>query len=113
MQHAVAEYFQTPADYLSLNAFFEKKRDFLLRAMSGSRFRPLHSEGSYFQLYDYSAISNEPDTEFAKRLILEHGVATIPVSVFYSSHKQERMVRLCFAKKEETLERAAAILQKV
>lgn len=113
MQHAVAEYFETPSDYLELNSFFEKKRNFLLQAMSGSRFKPLHSEGSYFQLYDYSAISDEPDTEFAKRLILEHGVAAIPVSVFYSSHKQERVIRLCFAKKEETLERAAAILRKI
>jgi methionine aminotransferase len=81
--------------------------------MSGSRFKPLHSEGSYFQLYDYSAISDEPDTEFTKRLILEHGVATIPVSVFYSSHKQEKVIRLCFAKKEETLVKAAAILSKL
>ncbi|MCU0346607.1 MAG: methionine aminotransferase [Saprospiraceae bacterium] len=113
MQHAVAEYFETPSDYLELNGFFEKKRNFLLQAMSGSRFKPLHSEGSYFQLYDYSAISDEPDTEFAKQLILEHGVAAIPVSVFYSSHKQERVIRLCFAKKEETLERAAAILCKI
>jgi methionine aminotransferase len=113
MQHAVAEYFETPSDYLELNSFFEKKRNFLLQAMSGSRFKPLHSEGSYFQLYDYSAISDEPDTEFAKQLILEHGVAAIPVSVFYSSHKQERVIRLCFAKKEETLERAAAILCKI
>jgi methionine aminotransferase len=113
MQHAVAEYFQQPEDYLSLNGFFEKKRDLLLDAMSGSRFKPLHSEGSYFQLYDYSAISDEPDTDFAKRLILEHGVATIPVSVFYSSHKQEKIIRLCFAKKEETLTKAAAILSKL
>lgn len=113
MQHAVAEYFQTPDDYLTLNGFFEKKRDFLLEAMSNSRFKPLHSEGSYFQLYDYSAISDEPDTEFVKWLLLEHGVAAIPVSVFYSSHKQERVIRLCFAKKEETLEKAAALLSKI
>lgn len=113
MQHAVAEYFETSDDYLALNEFFEKKRDFLLGAMSNSRFKPLHSEGSYFQLYDYSAISDEPDTEFVKRLLLEHGVAAIPVSVFYSSHKQERVIRLCFAKKEETLAKAAAILSKI
>ncbi len=113
MQHAVAEYFQQPEDYLSLNGFFEKKRDLLLDAMSGSRFKPLPSEGSYFQLYDYSDISDEPDTDFAKRLILEHGVATIPVSVFYSSHKQEKVVRLCFAKKEDTIVKAAKILSKL
>jgi methionine aminotransferase len=113
MQHAVAEYFQTPDDYLALNDFFEKKRDFLLGAMSNSRFKPLHSEGSYFQLYDYSAISDEPDTDFVKRLILEHGVAAIPVSAFYSNHKQERIIRLCFAKKEETLEKAAGRLSKI
>lgn len=113
MQHAVAEYFEQPEQYLMLNDFFEKKRNFLLEAMSGSRFKPLHSEGSYFQLYDYSAISDEPDTEFVKRLVTEHGVAAIPISVFYSSHKQERVIRLCFAKKEDTLAKAAAILSKV
>ena len=113
MQHAVAEYFEQPEEYLALNDFFQKKRDFLLDAMSGSRFKPLHSEGSYFQLYDYSAISDEPDTEFVKRLITEHGVAAIPVSVFYSSHKQEQVIRLCFAKTAETLAKAAEILRKV
>lgn len=113
MQHAVAEYFEQPEDYLGLDSFFEKKRNFLLDAMSGSRFKPLHSEGSYFQLYDYSAISDEPDTDFVKRLVLEHGVAAIPVSVFYSNHKQERVIRLCFAKKEETLAKAAALLKKI
>ncbi|MBI1226353.1 MAG: aminotransferase class I/II-fold pyridoxal phosphate-dependent enzyme [Bacteroidetes bacterium] len=113
MQHAVAEYFETPDDYLALNDFFEKKRDFLLGAMSNSRFKPLHSEGSYFQLYDYSAISDEPDTEFVKRLLIEHKVAAIPVSAFYSNNKQERVIRLCFAKQEETLAKAAAILSKI
>jgi len=113
MQYAVAEYLEQPEEYLALNDFFEKKRDFLLDAMAGSRFKPLHSEGSYFQLYDYSAISDEPDTDFVKRLIMEHGVAAIPVSVFYSSHKNERVIRLCFAKKEETLAKAAALLSKI
>lgn len=113
MQHAVAEYFGQPKTYLGLNEFFEQKRNFLLDAMSSSRFKPLKSEGSYFQLYDYTAISNEPDTDFTKRLILEHGVAAIPVSVFYSNRKDERIIRLCFAKKEETLEKAAAILSKL
>ncbi|MBI5914810.1 MAG: aminotransferase class I/II-fold pyridoxal phosphate-dependent enzyme [Bacteroidetes bacterium] len=113
MQHAVAEFFEEPEEYLALNGFFEKKRDFLLSAMKGSRFRPIHSEGTYFQLFDYSAISDEADTEFVKRLITEHGVAAIPVSVFYSSRKNERVIRLCFAKTEETLAKAGELLKKI
>ena len=112
-QHAVAEYFQVPEHYLSLNAFFEKKRDKLLAEMEGSRFRPLKSEGTYFQLFDYSEISNESDTDFAKHMTTEHGVAAIPVSVFNSSRHNEHVIRLCFAKTDETLERAGELLRKI
>lgn len=113
MQHAVAAYFEDAAEYLSLNGFFEKKRDFLLSQLQGSRLKPIHSEGTYFQLFDYSAISDEPDTAFVKRLIVEHGVAAIPVSVFYTSHRDERLIRLCFAKTEETLASAAQRLRNI
>lgn len=113
MQHAVAEFFDDPAEYFALNDFFQKKRDFLLAAMENSRFKPIKSEGTYFQLFDYSGISNEPDKEFVKRLILEHGVATIPVSVFYSNSNNEKVIRLCFAKTEETLAKAGELLSKI
>ena len=113
MQHAAAEYFQMPEEYLGLNAFFQKKRDKLLAEMEGSRFKPLKSEGTYFQLFDYSEISEERDTVFAKRMTAEHGVAAIPVSVFNSSKQNEHVIRLCFAKKDETLERAGELLRKI
>jgi methionine aminotransferase len=113
MQHAVAEFFQNPEEYLGLNEFFQKKRDFFLSAMEGSRLKPLACEGTYFQLFDYSDISKESDIEFAKRLTVEHGVAAIPVSVFCSSGNDEKIIRLCFAKTEETLEKAGALLRKV
>lgn len=113
VQYAVAEYFRDPATYLGLNEFFQKKRDFLLEAMKGSRFKPLESQGTYFQLYDYSDISNEPDTEFVKRLTIDYGVAAIPVSVFNSSKQNDHIIRLCFAKNEETLARAGELLRKI
>jgi methionine transaminase len=93
MQHAVAEFFDDTDAYLELNDFFQKKRDFLLAAMDGSRFRPIKSEGTYFQLFDYSGISDERDTEFAKRMTTEFGVAAIPVSVFNSSHRWKKPER--------------------
>ena len=113
MQYAVADYLEDAGEYLALNALFEKKRDFLLSVMEGSRFKPIKSEGSYFQLFDYSAISDEPDTVFARRMTTEFGVAAIPVSVFYSSKRDDKVIRLCFAKKEETMERAGALLRKI
>ncbi len=113
VQHAVAEYFQTPEEYLQLNAFFQKKRDLFLSAIEGSAFRPIHSEGTYFQLLDYSAISGESDADFVKRLTIEHGVAAIPVSAFNSSGKDDKIIRLCFAKTEEVLKKAGALLSKI
>jgi methionine aminotransferase len=113
MQHAVAEYFEDPVHYLGLNLFFEKKRDKLLAEMEGSRFKPLKSMGTYFQLFDYSEISDERDTDFAKRMTTEYGVAAIPVSVFNSSKQNEHVIRLCFAKNDETLEQAGELLRKI
>ncbi|MCB0811461.1 MAG: aminotransferase class I/II-fold pyridoxal phosphate-dependent enzyme, partial [Flavobacteriales bacterium] len=84
MQHALADYLADAGTYLSLPGFYQQKRDFFLDALQGSRLRPLPCEGTYFCTFDYSAISQEPDTEFAKRMTREFGVAAIPVSVFYS-----------------------------
>jgi methionine aminotransferase len=113
VQYGIAEYLKDPDTYLSLPDFYQQKRDVFQKAMEGSRFRPIHCGGTYFQLFDYSAISNEPDTEFAKRITIEFGVATIPISVFYESKRQDQVIRVCFAKTEDLLLKAASCLKKV
>lgn len=111
MQYALADFLQSPEEYLVLNNFFQQKRDYLVKVMEGSRLRPLPSKGTYFQLFDYSQISDEADRDFAKRMTIEFGVAAIPVSVFYSSKRDDKVIRLCFAKKEETLQKAGELLR--
>jgi len=110
MQYALARFMENSAHHLDLPAFYQAKRDHLHRALQESRLRPLPCSGTYFQLFDYSAISREGDYEFAQRLTREHGVAVIPVSVFYGDRTDHKVVRVCFAKHEATLDRAAAIL---
>jgi methionine aminotransferase len=112
-QVALATYLQDPETYLSLGAFLQRKRDHFAGLMSATRFTPLPSYGSYFQLYRYDRISNESDKDFAIRITREYGVASIPVSAFYRSGKDDHVVRFCFAKKEETLEKAAERLTKI
>ncbi len=103
-QLAIAEYMADPSTYLQLPEFFEKKKNQLEQGMTKSRYRALDSQGSYFQLYDYSEISNALDTEFVKTMTIEHGVAAIPLSVFYTDPPaDQKLIRLCFGKKEETL----------
>ncbi len=113
VQYGIADFLDDPSSYLSLPSFYQQKRDFFGEMMMGSRLKPLSSEGTYFQLFDYSDISDESDTVFAKKLTTEHGVAAIPVSVFYSSGRQDKMIRLCFAKTEEVLEKAGILLKRV
>jgi methionine aminotransferase len=113
IQAALAEYLADPATYRGLEDFYQRKRDFFLELMQGSRFKPLQCTGTYFQLFDYSAVSDEPDLEFCKRLTKEFGVATIPVSSFFSSGKDEKVIRVCFAKTEDILTAAAIRLKEV
>ncbi len=113
VQFALAEFLQQENKYLKLGKFIAGKRDFFMEAMKATPFKPLPSYGSYFQLYSYDGISNEPEKEFAIRLIKEYGVATIPVSSFYQSKKENKVLRFCFAKKEETLAEAAKRLTDV
>jgi methionine aminotransferase len=113
LQHALAEYLTDPDKYLSLGGFYQNKRDIFLAAISNSRFKIIPSNGTYFQLLDYSAITDENDVNFAERLVLEHGIAAIPVSVFYNSPLDEKVLRFCFAKKENTLNLAGEILTKI
>lgn len=113
MQAAFADFMADPAEYLSLPGFYQQKRDTFLQAMSATRFRPLKCAGTYFQLFDYSGISDEPDLDFCKRLTTEFGVAAIPVSSFFSDLKDEKVIRLCFAKTEDLLEQAGEKLARV
>lgn len=111
VQHGVAAYLQNPSRYESLGSFYQQKRDFFLKQLEGSPFRPLPCLGSYFQLVSYEGYSDENDRKLAERLTREAGIATIPVSVFYKDGSDHKLLRLCFAKKEETLEAAGCILR--
>jgi methionine aminotransferase len=113
VQHAIADFLETRRGLDDLAPFFQAKRDLFLRLMQGSRFTPLACRGSYFQLMDYSAITDEADAAFAIRLTKEHGVASIPTSSFLRVHEAPKVLRFCFAKKEDTLERAAERLRSV
>jgi methionine aminotransferase len=113
VQYALADFLSARRGLKELAPFFQRKRDLFLKLMEGSRFHPLKSRGSYFQLMDYSAITSEPDAEFAMRLTKEHGVASIPTSPFLSRSAAPPVLRFCFAKRDETLERAAERLRNV
>ncbi|HNL39204.1 MAG TPA: methionine aminotransferase [Saprospiraceae bacterium] len=113
VQAAFADFLVQADQYWGLPAFYQQKRDFFLEQLKGTRFKPLPCEGTYFQICDYSAISDEPDLDFCKRLTIEHGVAAIPVSSFYSDGRDDKVIRFCFAKTEDVLARAGALLAKV
>ena len=113
IQMAYAEFMQNKDLYLGLSDFYQQKRDLFLSLIGPSRFNPLPCKGTYYQMLDYSPISNEPDFEFAKRLTVEHGVAAIPPSSLYHQKVDHKVLRFCFAKKSETLENAAEKLCQV
>jgi methionine transaminase len=112
-QIAIAEYLEDENNYNNLGSFYQKKRDLFLDAVSTSRFEPITCEGTYFQLLKYDQITDEKDVDFAVRLTKEFGLASIPVSVFYHIPLDEKVLRFCFAKGEDTLQRAGEILAKV
>ena len=108
MQYAIADFLdECPQHHEELAHFYQQKRDLFLQQMATSRFKLRASAGTYFQLADYSEISDEADTEFAARLTREHKVAAIPVSVFYEHAPDQKIVRFCFAKHDDTLHKAA------
>ena len=113
MQHGLAHFLKDPAPYETLPAFYQAKRDRFRAALAGSRFRLLPCPGTYFQVVDYSAISDETEEAFARRLTVEHKVAAIPVAAFYERPVERRVVRFCFAKKDETLDLATERLRKL
>ncbi|MEQ6118884.1 methionine aminotransferase [Reichenbachiella sp. MALMAid0571] len=113
IQFAMTDYLQNPDHYYSLPSFFQSKRDLFLALMKKSRFKPLKSSGTYFQTFSYRAISNEPDVLVAEKFTKEYGVASIPFSVFYQDRTDNRLLRFCFAKDEDSLIEAAEILCKI
>lgn len=109
VQDAIAHYLQKPERYLDLGKFYQSKRDLFLNLIKDSKFTFTPTHGSYFQLLDYSAITNERDVDFARRLTIEHKIASIPISVFMNG-ADPKMLRFCFAKKDEEIIAAAKIL---
>jgi methionine aminotransferase len=113
LQVALAAYLKNEEHYLNLPSFYQAKRDYFLSLIEGCSFTFTPCKGSYFQLLDYSSFSNEKDTDLAIRLTKEFGIASIPVSVFYSSPVDTKMLRFCFAKDNETLEKAAEKIHRI
>lgn len=112
VQVALAEYLNVKEAYLSLGSFFQQKRDFFIDAMKQTKFDLFHSSGSYFICGSYARLSDEGDRDFCIRMTKEAGVTTIPVSAFYQSAKDDKVIRFCFGKKQSTLERAVEKLAK-
>lgn len=112
-QIAFQEYMKDESHYLQLGNFYQEKRDYFIKGLKGSKFTFTPASGTYFQLLNYSKISDEKDTEFAKKLTKKNKIASIPVSVFYNRDVDNKVLRFCFAKKKETLDKALEILQKV
>ncbi len=112
MQYALADFLQKKTQYLELSGILQAKRDFLAKLMKDTAFEPLPSFGSYFQLYSYKSLSKEDEKDFAIRLAKEAGVVSFPVSAFYKYGTNNKVLRFCFAKKENTLTEAAEKLKK-
>ncbi|MSO84005.1 MAG: aminotransferase class I/II-fold pyridoxal phosphate-dependent enzyme [Acidobacteria bacterium] len=113
VQRAYAEFVTRDPACAAVAPFYQAKRDRFLSLIEGSRFRPLPCRGTYFQMVDYSAITDERDSDFALRLITEHGVAAIPISPFLSGAEPGPVLRFCFAKQDDTLVRAAERLRRI
>lgn len=113
IQYAMAEFLSDRNNYTGLGEFYQKKRDYFLELVKDSRFEPIPSYGTYFQVLKYDKISKDSELDFAKFLTIKHGVASVPLSFFYNNQINNQTLRFCFAKKEETLEKAAKILCKI
>ncbi|MBA5628724.1 methionine aminotransferase [Moheibacter lacus] len=112
-QFAIAEFLKNKSEYLHLPEFFQQKRDFLIEGLKSTPFEIIPPKGTYYLLADYSQISDLNDLEFSKYLTEKYKVATIPLSAFYEIPPQQKLLRICFAKKEETLEKAIELLNKI
>ncbi|MDQ3192010.1 MAG: methionine aminotransferase [Bacteroidota bacterium] len=112
-QYALTEYLNKKEAYLELAQFYQKKRDYFNGLIKDSRFTIIPASGTYFQLLDYKKITDKKDTDFAISLTKDYGIASVPVSVFYGTPVDNKVLRFCFAKDDETLEKAAEILCKI
>ncbi len=112
IQYAVAEFLQNKEEYTGLGDFYQGKRDFFNNMLKDSKYKIIPSKGTYFQTVDYSKITEMQDKDFAIELTQKHGIASIPMSVFYHSKVNSTTLRFCFAKTNETLEKAAERLLK-
>ena len=113
IQYALSEFLNKKDAYLELGSFYQQKRDYFNKLLKGSGFSLIPASGTYFQLLGYKNISKEKDVDFAVRLTKEYGIASIPVSVFYNVPIDNKVLRFCFAKDDETLEKSAEILCKI
>ena len=113
VQHGLARYMADPQPYLELPAFYQRKRDLFRAGLETTRLVPLQSEGSYFQVVDYAGVSDLAEADFCQWLTREIGVAAIPLAAFYEGGFEQRLARLCFAKRDETLQAALARLKKL
>jgi methionine aminotransferase len=113
IQHAIADFVADPKNYTGLGKFYQQKRDYFLKAIKKSRFKAVPAKGTYFQLLDYSNISDESEYDFAVKLVKQYGIAAIPVSPFYHNSQNNKVLRFCFAKQESTLDKAAEILCRI
>ena len=113
MQYAFADYMANPETYLALGSFYQRKRDLMQQLLAASPFKLLPSGGSFFLLASYAHFSDEADSEMVKRLIADYGVATIPLSAFYTDGTDNKLIRLSFAKDEATLRAGAQALCQV
>lgn len=113
MQVGIANYLKSENVYEELSGFFQEKRDLFRALLSETKFKLLPCKGSYFQCVSYEGISEEKDKEMAKRLVIDYGVAGIPVSAFYTKNNNDKILRFCFAKEKDTLEKAVERLLKI
>ncbi len=113
VQEGLAQYLKKPEHYLQLGAFYQKKRDLFLSELQASKFKIIPSKGTYFQLLDYSEITNESDIDFCKRLIADYKLASIPISVFNINNQDDKVLRFCFAKTDEVLIKATDTLKNI
>lgn len=113
IQYAYADILTKPRLYLELGSFYQRKRDLFLELIADSRFTALQCRGTYFIMLDYSKITSEADIDFARRMTRQYGVAAIPPSVFYHDGTDNKVLRFCFAKKDQTLQEAAEKLCKI
>lgn len=113
VQMAIADFISNENNYKQLSGFYQEKRDLFLKLIQASRFRTIPCHGTYFQCLDYSQISNDDDMTFAESLVKKYGIASIPLSSFYQHHDDNHVLRFCFAKRKDTLEKAADILCRI